>query len=101
MYVHKLVMLCFNLILILDCSGEKLGINTYGISVTTLEEVFLKVGEGDDLKATEAAERQSTIKKMSTMRQSLEPIESDAPTKDDDAQVCFFGQFFFFVLGRF
>jgi len=27
---------------------DSLGIESYGISVTTLEEVFLKVGHGDD-----------------------------------------------------
>ena len=31
-----------------DNDLEKLGIRSYGISVTTLEEVFLKVGHGDD-----------------------------------------------------
>ena len=31
-----------------DTSLEQLGIRSYGISVTTLEEVFLKVGHGDE-----------------------------------------------------
>lgn len=41
-----------------DGELEVLGIRSYGISVTTLEEVFLKVGHGDipedNLKATAA-----------------------------------------------
>lgn len=31
-----------------DVSLDRLGIRSYGISVTTLEEVFLRVGHGDD-----------------------------------------------------
>lgn len=31
-----------------DVDLDKLGIRSYGISVTTLEEVFLRVGHGDD-----------------------------------------------------
>jgi ATP-binding cassette subfamily A (ABC1) protein 3 len=31
----------------LDSSLKKLKINSYGISITTLEEVFLKIAEGD------------------------------------------------------
>ena len=32
----------------LDSRAAELGVASYGISVTTLEEVFLKVGHGDD-----------------------------------------------------
>jgi hypothetical protein len=29
---------------------EKLGIRSYGVGITTLEEVFLKIGHGEDIE---------------------------------------------------
>jgi len=36
-----------------------MGIQGYGISVTTLEEVFLRVGDGRDLGEVKKAEREA------------------------------------------
>ena len=39
---HQIVYICFHL----TERSQEYGISSFGISVTTLEEVFLKVGEG-------------------------------------------------------
>ena len=39
---------CYMSVCILPDHKEELGIAGYGISVTTMEEVFIKVGEGND-----------------------------------------------------
>ena len=49
----------------LDSNLEKLQIESYGISVTTLEEVFLRVAKGDE-ENTSAVERKMSIKRSST-----------------------------------
>ena len=36
----------------LDRDLEKLGLDSYGIGITTLEEVFLKIGHGDNSGTT-------------------------------------------------
>ena len=36
----------------LDKDLEKLGLDSYGVGITTLEEVFLKIGHGDDSGTT-------------------------------------------------
>ena len=43
----------------LDSRAAELGVASYGISVTTLEEVFLKVGHGDDADGDDAFDRAS------------------------------------------
>jgi len=34
---------------------DNLGIRSYGVGITTLEEVFLKIGHGDEYAADKAA----------------------------------------------
>lgn len=52
----------------IDSKKDSLGITTYGISITTLEEVFLKVGE-DTHSVGE-------VKKSSTNEMNLSPSPS-------------------------
>jgi len=33
-----------------DKNLEKLGVRSYGVGITTLEEVFLKIGHGEDVE---------------------------------------------------
>ena len=50
---------------------DNLGINSYGISVTTLEEVFLKVAEGggpDDMKETQKLSREMSRRALERSR---------------------------------
>lgn len=51
-----------DLFLALDENIEELGIASYGISITTLEEVFLKVAEGTDVSHSKFQRRQSLDK---------------------------------------
>lgn len=39
--------------------GDELGISSYGVSMTTLEEVFLHLGEQEGEAGEEKAEKQS------------------------------------------
>lgn len=55
-----------------DGELEKLGIRSYGISVTTLEEVFLKVGHGDD-----STKDQEELKKLKLESTPLLPVVTD------------------------
>lgn len=57
-----------------DSELEKLGIRSYGISVTTLEEVFLKVGHGDD-----STKDQEELAKLKNQQETTPLI----PTQDD------------------
>jgi len=52
-----------------DASLEKLGVRSYGISVTTLEEVFLRVGHGDD--SNKDQEELAKIKNKADEKDSL------------------------------
>ena len=52
-----------------DASLEKLGVRSYGISVTTLEEVFLRVGHGDDSNKNQ--EEPAKIKNKADEKDSL------------------------------
>ena len=51
----------------LDSQKEKLGISSYGVSLTTLEEVFLKIGHGTEanLQAYKMTNRQKAVKFIS------------------------------------
>ena len=40
-----------------DSDGETLDVQSYGVSMTTLEEVFLKIGEEDEVEEEETGER--------------------------------------------
>jgi len=40
---------------------ENLGIRSYGVGITTLEEVFLKIGHGEEY-AADKAEKAATVK---------------------------------------
>jgi ATP-binding cassette subfamily A (ABC1) protein 3 len=48
----------------LDSSLEALGVANYGVSVTTLEEVFLRVGYGEQLEALTREERLQTARAL-------------------------------------
>ena len=50
------------LFIALDENIEEMGIASYGISITTLEEVFLKVAEGTDISHSKFQRRQSLDK---------------------------------------
>lgn len=43
---------------VFDERSKDLGISSYGISITTLEEVFLRVGSDQELKKQEAKKQQ-------------------------------------------
>ena len=64
----------------LDANKQKLGIDEYGISVTTMEEVFLKVAHGTDMTVEDASLNRAMSKKISTAKMSLEaaPIATNA-----------------------
>ena len=55
----------------LDSSLSTLQVEGYGCTMTTLEEVFLKVGEGDVNEADEAIDIQSRIEKTATKAKSV------------------------------
>jgi ATP-binding cassette subfamily A (ABC1) protein 3 len=57
----------------LDARKGTLGIVDYGISVTTMEEVFLKVAHGTDMTVEQMSVNRSLSKKLSTARMSLQP----------------------------
>ena len=63
----------------IDGRKDQLGIETYGISITTLEEVFLKVGdgadEGHDISIEEI--KLSKEKKAEDMEEMLEEVERE------------------------
>jgi hypothetical protein len=47
----------------LDQNLDQLGIQSYGVGITTLEEVFLKIGHGEE----EEAAREERYKKENNM----------------------------------
>ena len=65
----------------IDGKKDSLGIETYGISITTLEEVFLKVGDGADDKGHEEVSMEEIKlekgKKAEDMEEILEEVERE------------------------
>jgi len=56
----------------MDANKSKLGIDEYGISVTTMEEVFLKVAHGTDMTVEDMSLNRSMSRQMSSKKMSLE-----------------------------
>ena len=70
-----------------DDRKEELSIVNYGISVTTLEEVFIKVAHGDDHDAGEAEKLKRSLsnsREDSARRISLEQFGGKLPVNPDD-----------------
>ena len=60
----------------------ELGVASYGISITTLEEVFLAVGDGRDI-GEHALEKQNVRKKILAAQKAQESDVQTAFTEDE------------------
>lgn len=65
-----------------DLDLDKLGIRSYGISITTLEEVFLKVGHGEDIDVDKKMHEDLALKEL----QAKEHEKNDEFTIAKDAE---------------
>jgi len=72
----------------LDQFKEALSINTYGISVTTLEEVFLKIGHQAEVEYNAEHQRKS-IEKTTPDEEKYVDLAGDDPTKNPFPQPSF------------
>ncbi len=66
-----------------DAHKEELGIVDYGISVTTMEEVFLKVAHGTDMTVEDLSLHKSLSKQISRKSSTLEPEPAALATPVD------------------
>lgn len=55
-----------------DKSLDKLGIRSYGVGITTLEEVFLKIGHGEEIEEANQKKRddKEDLEKAATAEQT-------------------------------
>uniref|UniRef100_A0AAV1TLF6 ABC transporter domain-containing protein n=1 Tax=Peronospora matthiolae TaxID=2874970 RepID=A0AAV1TLF6_9STRA len=70
----------------LDDNLQKLGLVSYGISVTTLEEVFIKVAEADDQASQHTLANRARFETSA----SSHSLESDARTASEQTKTYFF-----------
>jgi ATP-binding cassette subfamily A (ABC1) protein 3 len=73
----------------LDAQSESLDIKQYGISVTTMEEVFIKVGHSGDHDPTETSINKQSISRLSLQRTASHPMGEESPLllhKDEGAK---------------
>ncbi len=69
----------------LDNNLEKLGIRSYGVGITTLEEVFLKIGRGDEEEdKDEAAFNKLALENIENERLGLGDDQERARNELDD-----------------
>lgn len=71
----------------LDAKKGQWGINSYGVSVTTLEEVFLKVGQESDVASASPELKKKLSTKMSTSDTKNEEIDEAPYEAEDDPTV--------------
>lgn len=63
---------------------EKLGIRSYGVGITTLEEVFLKIGRGEgEEEENEAALNKEALEKIEQERRGMTDQELARNEIDD------------------
>ena len=64
-----------------DANKDNLGIETYGISVTTLEEVFIKVTRGEE---TDLAGKAAIIERRNSLEERRQSMEEGRNSMDQD-----------------
>jgi ATP-binding cassette subfamily A (ABC1) protein 1 len=62
----------------IDARSESLGISQYGISVTTMEEVFIKVGHSGDHDPVEASLTKQSISRLSLERTASQQMNGES-----------------------
>ena len=64
-----------------DDNKDNLGIETYGISVTTLEEVFIRVTRGEE---TDLAEKAAIVERRNSLEERRQSMEEERMSMDKD-----------------